>query len=189
MQLHFVPRTEYRNKTTDSFLASIIGDFGNWYVIPEGGSGPEGVEGCREIIRAGDEQFDVIVVCCGTGATAAGLISSMHPHQQLLGFSVLNDGGELEKSISGWITGGMDVRPAFQINRNFVFGGYGKTTPELDLFISAFMKNTGIPTEKVYTAKMFFGIDHMIRTGYFPEGTKILALHTGGLQYMPETNN
>jgi len=36
---------------------------------------------------------------------------------------------------------------------------------------------------------MMFGIVDLIQKGYFPKGSKILAIHTGGLQGIKGMNN
>jgi 1-aminocyclopropane-1-carboxylate deaminase len=62
------------------------------------------------------------------------------------------------------------------------FGGYAKISEELITFINKFKYETGIALDPIYTGKMLYGIVDLIKKEYFKKGTKILAIHTGGLQ-------
>jgi 1-aminocyclopropane-1-carboxylate deaminase/D-cysteine desulfhydrase-like pyridoxal-dependent ACC family enzyme len=41
---------------------------------------------------------------------------------------------------------------------------------------------SGIPTDFVYTGKLFYAVTDLARQHYFPEGSRILIIHSGGLQ-------
>jgi 1-aminocyclopropane-1-carboxylate deaminase len=41
---------------------------------------------------------------------------------------------------------------------------------------------SGIPTDFVYTGKLFFSVIRLVKMGLFSPGSRILVLHTGGLQ-------
>lgn len=185
MQLFFVSRDDYRRKNDPQFAENVIGKQKNIYVIPEGGNNEEGVKGCTEILEPGDEQYDIITCCCGTGATAAGIISSMKPHQRFIGFSVLKGASFLEANIKMMMLS-QDGLPRREINHQYHGGGYAKTTNKLLDFCKYFYLQTNIPIEPVYTGKMFWGLDNMIKNGEFKTGIKILAIHTGGLQYIKD---
>jgi len=49
-------------------------------------------------------------------------------------------------------------------------------------FLNSFYSQTAIPLDPVYTGKMVFGVLDLIQNGYFPPNSKILMIHTGGLQ-------
>jgi len=185
MQLEFVSREEYRRKNDDDFLDSLEERFGRFFLIPEGGANGLGVRGCAEILPEINEHFDVVCCAAGTGTTLAGLALSLKPYQQLLGFPALKGGDFLTDEVERLMTKSR-LRPPSTINHQLMtdyhFGGYAKTTPELLAFISCFTQRTGIPLDPVYTGKMMFGIYDLIGKGHFPQGTTILAIHTGGLQ-------
>lgn len=186
MKLIFVSRESYKIKNESSFLKQVLEDHASYFVIPEGGSNYEGVVGCIEILEDHDAVFTDIVVACGTGTTAAGLIISLGNNQKLTGISVLRDQNSIEKNIESFLK---QFNPEnnlqnWSVQHDFHFGGYGKTNPILTQFIDDFNKKTGIPLEPVYTAKMFFGLEKLIHQGYFKPGAKILAIHTGGMQYL-----
>ena len=65
---------------------------------------------------------------------------------------------------------------------DYHFGGYGKIKPELITFINKFKSNHNIPLDPIYTGKMMFGIFDLIEKGFFPKNSKVLVVHTGGLQ-------
>jgi 1-aminocyclopropane-1-carboxylate deaminase len=185
MQLIFVSREDYRRKNDSDFLSALVQDIDSYFIIPEGGANADGVKGCIEILGETDSSFDYITVCCGTGTTAAGIILSMQPHQKLLGFSILRDQGFMEKEIQNWIDIFQPTQrlPLWEINHDFHFGGYAKSNAELDAFCKNFQNKTGVAIEPVYTGKMFWGLEELIEEGYFKTDTKVLSIHTGGLQY------
>ena len=186
MKLIFVSRNDYRRKDDPEFLKQLLLDYNNSYMLPEGGSNLDAIKGCKEILSESDHHYTHIAVACGTGATASGLILSLKSHQHLIGFSVLKDKNNLENTISKNLNHFNSGPSAsnWHIEHNFHFGGYAKTTAELLHFTKTFSMANGIPIEPVYTGKLFFGLEALIKSGYFPSRSKILAIHTGGLQYL-----
>ncbi|WP_347456576.1 pyridoxal-phosphate dependent enzyme [Acinetobacter thermotolerans] len=176
MQLHFVSREEYRHKQKPEFLAELQQQFPDHYVIPEGGTNSLAIQGCKEILKPTDAEFDVICCAVGTGGTITGLIKVSQGHQQILGFSALK-GSFLNEDVAK-----LTSKRNWQIIDDYCCGGYAKTTPELIQFIQDFEAEHGIPLEQVYTGKMLLGLTDLIQKGHFPVGSKILVIHTGGLQ-------
>jgi 1-aminocyclopropane-1-carboxylate deaminase len=181
MQLIFTDRSSYRNKTDSDFLSNLRHIYGNPFIIPEGGSSEEGVLGCEEILDGINIPFDTVVVACGTGATLAGIIRSS-PSTRCIGISVLRDGGSITETIQQFL--GSRELSNWSVMPGYDFGGYAKTNPELNAFVNNFIQHTSIPIEPVYTGKMFYGLLDMIKTNKIPEGSKVLAVHTGGMQYL-----
>ncbi|HEX5002828.1 MAG TPA: pyridoxal-phosphate dependent enzyme [Bacteroidia bacterium] len=181
MELHFVSRSQYKLRNNPDYLSELSEQFNVPMIIPEGGSNDLGIKGCTEILGAGAEIFDIVTVACGTGATISGLIQSAPPESRLIGFSALHDRG----SIARFVTGHVTVRNArWEINSDYAFGGFARTSPALEHFIRDFREITKIRIEPVYTGKLFFGICDLVRLKAIPEGSVILAVHTGGLQYL-----
>ncbi|MGY0393165.1 1-aminocyclopropane-1-carboxylate deaminase/D-cysteine desulfhydrase [Bizionia sp. KMM 8389] len=176
MQFHFISREDYRNKTDESFKASLKTKFGDFYLIPEGGTNDLAVKGCEEILTEVDAEFDFITCAVGTGGTISGLINSAKKHQKILGFPALK-GDFLRKDISKFAQ-----NDNWDLITDYHFGGYAKIKPELISFINDFKRQYGIPLDPIYTGKMAFGVFDLIKKGYFPEQSKILMIHTGGLQ-------
>jgi 1-aminocyclopropane-1-carboxylate deaminase len=182
MQLAYISREEYRTKTEAAFLDKLKEKFGDFYLIPEGGTNALAIQGTKEILHENDTDFTHIGCSIGTGGTFAGLAGSILFDQQLLGFSSLK--GEFIHSDTNNLLLENQIRPNGKIRffDSYHFGGYGKFKPELIEFIHWFFAQTQIPLDPIYTGKMMFGIMDLISKDFFEKGSKILAIHTGGLQ-------
>ncbi|WP_347924364.1 pyridoxal-phosphate dependent enzyme [Pontimicrobium sp. SW4] len=176
MQLKFVSRSAYRDKESNSFLKTLKEEFGIFYLVPEGGTNQLAVKGCEEILVAEDEKFDYICSAVGTGGTISGLINTSKSYQEVLGFPALK-GDFLSTNISKFVTNNN-----WQLITDFHFGGYAKVNRELIEFINQFKQEYNIPLDPVYTGKLMFGVIKMIEANYFEKHSKILVIHTGGLQ-------
>ena len=177
MQFHFVTRTAYRDKEEKMFVNHLQEMFGNFYMIPEGGTNELAIKGCEEILTDTDNAYFTHVACAvGTGGTISGLINSSGQNQQIIGFSSLK-GAFLSDVIRNFV-----VKTNWNINDAYHFGGYGKVNDELIQFLNSFYSQTFIPLDPVYTGKMVFGVLDLIQKEYFPPNSKILMIHTGGLQ-------
>ncbi|WP_456377599.1 1-aminocyclopropane-1-carboxylate deaminase/D-cysteine desulfhydrase [Lutibacter sp.] len=177
MQFHFVSRSAYRNKTNPKFIVELENKFGDFYLVPEGGTNNFAVKGCEEILTNEDNQYNYICSAVGTGGTISGIINSLKEHQIVIGFPALK-GNFLQKEIEKYVVGNDN----WSLNTTYHFGGYAKISEELITFINKFKRETKIPLDPVYTGKVLFGIVDLIKKDYFKKGTKILAIHTGGLQ-------
>ena len=176
MKLHFVTRNEYNQKTTTPFLEQLNQQFGPFYHLAEGGSNPLAVKGCQEILTTTDNDFEYICCAVGTGTTLAGICNSSLPHQKILGFTALKS-EDLTTEITKFAT-----KTNWQLLQNYHFGGYAKVTPTLIAFMNQLFDQNQILLDPIYTAKMAFGVLDMIEKKYFPKNSKILMIHTGGLQ-------
>ncbi|RZF52682.1 1-aminocyclopropane-1-carboxylate deaminase/D-cysteine desulfhydrase [Acinetobacter halotolerans] len=177
MQLHFVSRAEYRLRHETEYLAQLQQQYPQTMIVPEGGTNILAIQGTQEILSADDlANYDVICCAVGTGGTIAGLIESSADHQLVLGFSALK-GDFLKQDIQKWTD-----KNNWSLTDAYCCGGYAKTTPELLQFMQEFEQQYAIPLEQVYTAKMMLGVFDLIQQNYFPAHTRILVIHTGGLQ-------
>lgn len=176
MQFHFVSRAIYSTKDDPTYLSSLFALFGNCYVIPEGGTSPLAVKGCAEILTDECKKYDYVCTPVGTGGTLAGLIVASSSHQTVLGYSALK--GDFQISEVKKYT----QKENFKIIDDYCFGGYAKIDLPLIRFINEFKAKTQIPLDPVYTGKMMFGILKMISEKKIKENSRILAIHTGGLQ-------
>ena len=177
MKFHFVSRSDYRNKTTLEFINNLKEKFGEFFLVPEGGTNQLAVKGCEEILNDNDAKYDVICSSVGTGGTISGLINSAKGHQKIIGFPALK-GDFLQHEIKKHVL----KNDNWSLNTDYHFGGYAKISEELITFINNFKAETNIPLDPIYTGKMMFGIVDLIKKNYFKKGTKIIAIHTGGLQ-------
>lgn len=176
MQFYFATRTQYRNKTNADFLENLHQQFGDFYLIPEGGTNEFAVKGCEEILTDEDAVFNFVCCAVGTGGTISGIINSLKPHQKALGFPALK-GDFLFNDIQKYAK-----NTQWDLVTDYHFGGYAKINTELKLFLNSFYQKYLISLDPVYTSKMVFGVIDLISKGYFPENSKILIIHTGGLQ-------
>ena len=176
MKFEFVSREDYRNKSKASFIEDLKQRFGNFYLIPEGGTNELAVKGCEEILAEEDSIFNYVCCAVGTGGTVSGLINSAAPNQKILGFPALK-GDFLIDEIRIFAK-----KNNWDLISDYHFGGYGKVNLELIEFINAFFDKNRVPLDPIYTGKMFFGVIDLIHKNYFPANSKILLIHTGGLQ-------
>ena len=176
MEFEFVSREDYRNKSEISFIEKLKEKFGDFYLVPEGGTNELAIKGCEEILTTEDSVFNYVCCAVGTGGTISGLINSASLNQKILGFPALkgdflNDEIRIFAKKNNW-----------ELISDYHFGGYGKINLELIEFINAFFEENKVPLDPIYTGKMVFGVIDLIRKDYFPAHSKILLIHTGGLQ-------
>ena len=176
MQFEFISREDYRLKDTQVFIDALKERFGSFFLIPEGGTNTIAVKGCEEIITSHDSEYDFICTSVGTGGTISGIINSSFPHQKNLGFPALK-GDFLQKDIRKFVE-----NINWELINDYHFGGYGKVNAELIQFINDFYSQYKIPLDPIYTGKMVFGVIDLIAKNYFPDNSKVLLIHTGGLQ-------
>ncbi|WP_067467326.1 1-aminocyclopropane-1-carboxylate deaminase/D-cysteine desulfhydrase [Actinomadura macra] len=178
MRLGYLDRASYRRKREPDVLAALRERWGDFHLLPEGGSNAAAVRGCAEL-GAELGVFDIACCPCGTGGTLAGLAAGLAPGRRALGFSVLKGGfldAEVER-LQRETYGGR--RGSWRVEHGFHFGGYARRTGELDAFADAFADRHGIVLDRVYVAKMMSGIFTLAGRGVFPAGTRIVAVVTG----------
>lgn len=176
MQLHFVSRHAYRQKSTRTFLEDLTAQFGRFYHLPEGGSNALAVKGCEEILQVKDHNFNNICCSVGTGGTLAGIANSAGSNQKILGFSALK-GDFLQEDIRKFT-----AKTNWDLSGDYHFGGYARVDKTLIDFINHFKLKTRIALDPIYTGKMLFGIMDLAAKDYFPRGSSVLAIHSGGQQ-------
>ncbi len=182
MNLQFVSRQEYRKKDQEAFLMALEGEHGSFYLIPEGGSNGLALKGVSEMINEIDVNYDFICTPVGTGGTLAGLLQGLEGKKRALGFPVLK-APSLESRIRLLLRKESGLNPSnFNLLQDYDFGGFARFTSGLIDFINRCRYEHHLRLDPIYTGKMLFGIYDLIRKGYFPTGSTVLALHTGGLQ-------
>jgi 1-aminocyclopropane-1-carboxylate deaminase/D-cysteine desulfhydrase-like pyridoxal-dependent ACC family enzyme len=183
MHLHYKTRADYKVKYTTKSMGELKSKFGEFYMIPEGGTNSHALKGCTEIIDEIDIPFDYITSCCGTGGTLGGIIAGLNGNQHAIGFPVLKGGEYLRKEIQDHIIAYNDkVYLNWHLVPDYHYGGYAKYSRELIEFINEFKGKHGIQLDPIYTGKMMSGLFKLIRKDVFEKGSGIIAVHTGGLQ-------
>ncbi|WP_394759965.1 1-aminocyclopropane-1-carboxylate deaminase/D-cysteine desulfhydrase [Flavobacterium sp.] len=183
MKFEFVSRDVYQNKASDDFAYQLEKKYGRHYLLPEGGTNELAIKGCEEILTNQDAEFDYICCSVGTGGTISGIINRVNENQKILGFPALK-GDFLKDEIRKFANNNN-----WELITDYHFGGYAKVTNELVNFINRFYEDTKIPLDPVYTGKMVYGVLDLISKNYFPNGSKILMIHTGGLQGISGMNH
>jgi len=178
MNLIFTDRESYRDKP--ALFIKHFADDTRAYFIDEGGASVLGAQGCSELIDELTETYDHIFCACGTGTTAAGIINGISAHKlptSFHGVPVLKNGDFLRKDIGLFL----DKPIEYDLLTEYHFGGYGKVNDQLIQFVKDFTASTGILIEPVYTGKMLYAIYDLAAKSYFKAGSRILAIHTGGI--------
>ena len=180
MDLFFISREDYKRK----FIPPLVLDRYNKeeiYIINEGGYGEKGVEGAKDILHQIDSSsYTHILDALGTGTTVAGLIESSAKHQTIIGVSSLKNNFSLQQEIEWFLS--KENRQRFQLIHDYHFGGYAKYTQELIDFMNEWYRQTNIPSDFVYTGKLFFAVNDLLEKNFFPPNSKLLIIHSGGLQ-------
>ncbi|MXV37066.1 pyridoxal-phosphate dependent enzyme [Flavobacteriaceae bacterium Ap0902] len=177
MELEFINRTLYRQKKELSFLENLKQRYPDAYILPEGGTNELAVKGCEEILDERTQDYDYICLPVGTAGTISGIIKSSVDRQKILGFPALKNADFLKKEIENHT-----IRTNYDFINAYHFGGYAKFSSELIMFVNTFYQEFQIPLDTIYNGKMLFGIMGLIKKEYFPQNSRILAIHTGGLQ-------
>ncbi len=185
MKLHFISREMYRRKGEPDFIASMKERFGNFFLIPEGGTNSLAVKGCQEFAREklSHLDFDFLMLPIGTGGTMAGIIAGLEGRRQVLGVSVLKNGGFLSNDIGFLLQNNFGQSYGnWEVLTSYDHGGYAKVTQELLDLVSAMKMKHNLPLDTVYTGKLMSAVLKEAERGRFQRGSTVLALHTGGLQ-------
>ncbi len=181
MKLHFISRETYSNGLDKSFVSSLQETYGPFILVPEGGYSPTGAKGASLIMNS-IKEMDASHICVnvGTATTLAGLLLEAAPAQKIIAVNVLKNMHDIPERLYQ-LTGKNDF-PNLHILDQYHFGGYAKKTPELLGFMNHFFEQTCIPTDFVYTGKLMYAITDQLKKGFFEKDSRIVCLHTGGLQ-------
>jgi 1-aminocyclopropane-1-carboxylate deaminase len=179
MELVWISRTDYSLKNEKVFVDTLQKKHPNCLLIPEGASNDLGIEGCKEITREINFDFDYIIVACGTGSTLAGIVSGLKPHQIAIGISVVKG---IDRLSSFVCNKNPEKRNNFKVLFDYHYGGYAKKSFLLEQFVTDFYKENKVPLDMVYTAKAMAGLFDLMKRNHFEPHSKIVFVHTGGLQ-------
>jgi len=178
MILFFVEREKYKSKEIPQFLHN---KYPGAYIINEGGYGFLGMKGASSILRLlSSKKYTHILSAVGTGTTMAGLVESSDIQQKVIGISSMKNNFALENQINHLVS--KENKNRFQLLHDYHFGGYAKFNSDLIHFMNDWYLTTNIPSDFVYTGKLFFAFSKMLEEDDFPPGSKVLLIHSGGLQ-------
>ena len=179
MQLVFISRDEYNQKNNPAFIEQLKQEYDNPCIIPEGGEGSTGIKGAADIMQLTDAKKYTHVLCAvGTGTMLSGLVTSTTQYQQVVGIAVLK--GLINIQLPAISV--KDQQRTSILTDDYHFGGYAKKNDTLLNFMNEWYDATGIPTDFVYTGKLLFAVIDLIKKDYFPDRSRLLVIHSGGLQ-------
>jgi 1-aminocyclopropane-1-carboxylate deaminase len=187
MELIFLGRQKFQEKKNKLIEANKTSADKQTYFIDEGGYGLTGAKGAATIISDWNHistgnpihKYNSIICAVGTGTMIAGILNTSNENQRVIGISVLKNEGTIKAEIQNLLTN--KTKP-FELLHSFHHGGYAKTTPVQIAFMNELWKNSKIPTDIVYTGKIFYAVHQLLLSNYFPTGSKVLVIHSGGLQ-------
>ncbi|MCF8240658.1 MAG: pyridoxal-phosphate dependent enzyme [Melioribacteraceae bacterium] len=183
MKLYYLDRKTYRRRTDPEFREEIAKKFGRVYIVPEGGTNELAVKGAAEIIDNIDVEYDYLCTAVGSGGTIAGLIAGSDGKRKIIGFPAIKNGGYLADDIRQLLKKAeIKDEGNWSLQTNYHLGGFAKLKIEQLDFIKEFVNINNVPLDFIYTSKMLYGINNLIEKEYFEEGSRIVAIHTGGLQ-------
>jgi 1-aminocyclopropane-1-carboxylate deaminase len=182
MKLKFISRTDYKNSHKDNFIKDLNKEFGNFYLIPEGGAGELGRLGAEDILKLCNyKKYTHIICAIGTGTMFLGIANASNITQNVIGIPVLKEMSNfLEQNKMNF----KDIKKIdyCKIFPDYHFGGYAKKNNQLLEFMNNLYKENDIPTDFVYTSKLLYAFFDLLKHNYFPDNSNILLIHSGGLQ-------
>ena len=181
MQLQFISRAAYSNES--AIIPALQIKYPEYFIVPQGGQSALGVQGAAEILQLAQiESYSHVSCAAGTGTMLAGLAYAALPHQQVIGISSLKIPSDEDNSLNTLVKPYAANQKNYTIFYDYHFGGYARKTDELIRFMNAIYQQHDLPTDFVYTGKLLFGMLNLVKTGYFQPGSRILVVHSGGLQ-------
>ena len=182
MHLQFISRDEYKQKNDTALIGELTRAFPGSLIIPEGGSGANGLKGSAEILSLADStQYSHIICAIGTGTMYCGLINSSGKKQKIIGICVLKGMSDLLLQYAPVLKDADKINDCV-VKYDYHFGGYAKKNIELIDFMNTLYIQTGLPTDFVYTGKLLYAVTDLVQKKYFPVHSRLLVIHSGGLQ-------
>ena len=177
MHLKFLGRNNFQSLKTELFENNVTS---NTYFVDEGGYGTLGAKGAATILsNEKTNSYSHIICAVGTGTMMAGLINAAKPHQHVIGIPVLKNEATIRNEITQLMT---NKETPFTLLHDFHLGGYAKTNQAQFDFMNLLWATEKIPTDMVYTSKLFMAVKSLLANNYFSPTAKILMIHSGGLQ-------
>ena len=189
MQLHWLGYAGYRARHAADFWQPWKSRYPTLHPVPEGGGGLPGALGCRSLRAAvcaqlqdlGWNDYDGWWLACGTGTTLAGLVLAEAGEHPVYGALAVPDDHGVAQRVE------RIVQEAGVGNARYELidasrGGFAKVDPLLLDFIEKHEQASGIPLEPLYTGKALMALEQHVEAGKFTRGTRLIFVHTGGLQ-------
>ena len=190
-RIEYVNRITYKKRNDSAYLDELKQEFPSAIIIPEGGSQAQALQGVKDMVDEIEIDFDFIVAPVASGATLAGIVNALNKRNsttgiefssrnKAIGIGVLKGEGYLEGLVEQFLP--ITNTTNWHIEHNYHFGGYAKAPSELQTFCNDFNNTMDFEIEPVYSGKAFWAVKDMLAKGKFEDGSRIIVLHTGGLQ-------
>ena len=180
-QIHYVDKVTYRQREEVDYLNALQKQYPDYHMIPEGGSQTHALLGMQELMREQRNDFDYVMAPVASGATLAGIIQALQPHQHAIGVAVLKGEQYVTEQVSRFLAQEENQAANWHIEHDFHCGGYAKRNSELDSLCEQINAARRFAVEPIYSGKVFLALRGLLDKSYFPAGSKILIIHTGGL--------
>ena len=179
MVLQFIASENY---TDSEFIKHIQQSYPDFLSVAEGGRGELGIKGAKEILHlVMPNRYSHVICAVGTGTMMTGIVNSCIRNQLVVGIPVVKLSHHNASTIYELIGNNSDYNN-FILRYDYHFGGYAKKTTNLIHFMNRLFDQHQIPTDFVYTGKLFYATMDLIESGFFDRRSKILLVHSGGLQ-------
>ena len=183
MQLHWLGYGGYRARHEPDFWLPWRERYPHLHPVPEGGGGMTGALGCGVLVEQvrmqlhtlGWADYDAWWLAAGTGTTLAGLVLAEAGAHPVYGAMAVPDDHGVAQNVRAIVQGGYELLDASR-------GGFAKADPQLLAFIDTTGQASGLPLEPLYTGKALLALKQQIEAEFFAPGTRLVFVHTGGLQ-------
>ncbi len=181
MALEFVDRQQYRQRQEPAWLSKLSRRYPGFLIVPEGGSCPQALPGVAELWQELSQEVDEVILPVASGGTLAGLLSARPAATRVRGYAVLKGASWLAGEVCRlYPAAGQD--PGWRLELDHHGGGYARCSTVDQAAIAELAAQLGIPLEPIYSGKAMLGLFRDIEAGLYPAGSRLLFLHTGGLQ-------
>ncbi|WP_212627039.1 pyridoxal-phosphate dependent enzyme [Pseudomonas sp. PP3] len=189
MQLHWLGYGGYRARHEAGFWLPWKARYPDLHPVPEGGGGLLGARGCmplkdqvcEHLSGLGWSDYDGWWLACGTGTTLAGLVLAEAGERPVYGALAVPDDHGVAQQVDSIVTQAGLSDPAYELI-DACRGGFAKVDPRLLEFIEQAESASGVPLEPLYTGKALLALRQQVEAGRFKKGTRLIFVHTGGLQ-------
>ncbi|UTW67188.1 1-aminocyclopropane-1-carboxylate deaminase/D-cysteine desulfhydrase [bacterium SCSIO 12643] len=181
MEIRFFSKSDY-NDINQDYFNKLRKEEGEFVFVPMGGGNLLGMRGSKEIVSEIPKETTHITVACGTGSTMAGIVAGTEENQKVIGFPAMKGGDFMVDEVNKFLRDAGVNMQNYNVETRYHFGGFAKMDVQLADFLKAFYEKHGFVLDGIYNGKMMFGLYKMITQDYFPKGSVITAIHTGGVQ-------
>ncbi|WP_068826775.1 1-aminocyclopropane-1-carboxylate deaminase/D-cysteine desulfhydrase [Pseudomonas sp. BMS12] len=189
MRLHWLGYGGYRQRHQQDFWQPWQALYPQLWPVAEGGLGLPAALACGAIVAQAREQLAALGwddyhgwwLAAGTGTTAAGVILAEAGARPVHVASAVPASHGVAPQISALLQAAGQADASYRL-LDASRGGFGQLDAQLARFIGECERAADLPLEPLYTGKALLALRDHVEAGYFAAGTRLLFLHSGGLQ-------